>query len=168
MSDVTMEVGKETSTEEFEFFSAQFFMHAEKMNKIHKERNALMRYSVIGTFGYFGWLFIHPNVASPPGPLIISLSIWMIPFGFNIFGLWQNVNFLKTIEKHGLFLDYLVSKGMGCPNYFRMYLQESGYTNRKIHPSRIFWWAIIGVSLATGLFSVLTRSDKGIAILTGA
>ena len=148
---------KEISKEEFEFYSTQFLMHVEKVNKIHEERSNLMRYSVVATFGYFGWLFTHPEVAQPYADvLLISLSIWMVPFGFNLFGWWRNWFFLETIQKHGGFLDYLVSKGMGCPNHFRDYMGQKGFVNRKVHPSQFFWWAILFVSVATGIFGVAT------------
>ena len=142
---------------EFEFLSRQFFMHAEKIDKIHQERSALMRYSIVATFGYFGWLFTHPDVAGRYADvLVVSLSIWMVPFGFNLFGAWRNWFFLCAIRKHGDFLDHLLKSGMGCRNHFGEYKAERHLERGGLHPSVIFWLAIIAVSVATGAFGIVT------------
>ena len=94
------------SAASYAFYSSQFFMHIEKVNKLHVERNSMMRYSIAATFVYFGSIFTHPDIAgSFQSYFLISAPIWLLPFGFNLFGWCRNRVLINTIQKHGEFLD---------------------------------------------------------------
>lgn len=149
--------GRDLPDREYEFLTRQFFMHASKIDSIHQERSALMRYAVIGTFGYFGWLFTHPGIGGDyAGNLMVGLSIWMVPFGFNLFGAWRNWFFLCAVRKHGGFLDHLLTTGLGTRNHFDDYKRDGNLEGWSVHPSVLFWAALLGVSLLTGVFGVIT------------
>lgn len=139
----------------YSFYSAQFFMHVEKVNKLHEERNSMMRYSIAATFAYFGWLFTHPDIAgSYQQYLIVSAPIWFLPFGFNLFGLWRNRVLIFTIQKHGDFLDYLLTKAMAEKNHFKEYLAAMDREHRGPHNTEIYWRLIVLTSFATACVGV--------------
>lgn len=141
----------------YAFYSAQFFMHIEKVNKLHAERNSMMRYSIAATFAYFGWIFTHPDIAgSYQSYMIVSAPIWMLPFGFNLFGLWRNRVLIDTIQKHGEFLDYLLTKGMRETNHFKAFLTAHDRGRRGAHNTEIYWRLIVLTSLLTACVGVVT------------
>ena len=143
--------------EVYDFYAKQFFMHVEKVNALHGERNNMMRYSIAATFAYFGWIFTHPDIAGEyQSYFVISAPIWMLPFGFNLFGLWRNRVLLDTIQKHGEFLDYLLRQGMGEKNHFRDFLSAQGETPPQVHSTVVYWRAIVLVSLATAVAGIAT------------
>ena len=73
----------------------QFFMHIEKVKKLHVERNSMMRYSIAATFAYFGWIFTHPDIAgSFQSYFLISAPIWLLPFGFGLLAIVVGVGLL--------------------------------------------------------------------------
>ena len=163
MSDTTSDVPEH----EFKFMSEQFLMHVGKIRDIHNERSALMRYSVIATFGYFAWLFLNQDVTARfAGNLLWLLAIWLVPFGFNLFGWWRNLYFLRTANKHGAFLNVLLTQHMKCRNPYREYLdafrETEGTRREPIHPSKLFWIAILVVSLATAAFGVTVERTAGL------
>ena len=134
----------------YAFYSAQFFMHIEKVNKLHEERNSMMRYSIAATFAYFGWLFTHPDIAgSYQRLLIVSAPIWLLPFGFNLFGLWRNRVLIDTIKKHGDFLDYLLRHAMAEKNHFKDFLIAKDRDHKGAHNTEIYWRLIVLTSFAT-------------------
>ena len=155
LSDAEAPAGPTDSA--YAFYSAQFFSHIEKVNKLHTERNSMMRYSIAATFAYFGWLFTHPDIAgSYQQYLIVSAPIWLLPFGFNLFGLWRNRVLIDTIQKHGEFLDYLLVKGMGETNHFKDFLIEQDRGYKGSHNTEIYWRLIVLTSLFTACVGIVT------------
>ena len=139
-------------------------MHIEKVNKLHIERNSMMRYSLAATFAYFGWIFTHPDIAGVyQAYVIVSAPIWFLPFGFNLFGWWRNRVLIATIRKHGEFLDYLLKQGMGERNHFNEYLVQENRSHKGVHNTEIYWRLIILVSFATAAAGVYTD----VFLLTG-
>jgi hypothetical protein len=135
----------------------QFFMHIEKVNKLHVERNSMMRYSIAATFAYFGWIFTHPDIAgSFQSYFLISAPIWLLPFGFNLFGWWRNRVLINTIQKHGEFLDYLLRQGMAERNYFQEYLESEDRDHKGAHNTEVYWRAIVLISFVTAAGGILT------------
>ena len=132
-------------------------MHIEKVNKLHVERNSMMRYSIAATFAYFGWIFTHPDIAGVyQAYFIVSAPIWLLPFGFNLFGWWRNRVLIDTIQKHGEFLDYLLRKGMGERNHFGDYLKANDRGHKGAHNTEIYWRLIVMVSFITAIAGVYT------------
>jgi len=141
----------------YAFYSSQFFMHVEKVNKLHQERNSMMRYSIAATFAYFGWIFTHPDIAGVyQAYFIVSAPIWMLPFGFNLFGWWRNRVLIDTIQKHGEFLDYLLTRGMAETNHFKDFLEAHNRSHRGPHNTEVYWRLIVLTSLATACVGVFT------------
>lgn len=139
----------------YSFYSAQFFMHIEKVNKLHEERNSMMRYSIAATFAYFGWLFTHPDIAgSYQRYLVVSAPIWFLPFGFNLFGLWRNRVLILTIKKHGDFLDYLLTRAMAERNHFKEFLTAMDREHKGPHNTEIYWRLIVLTSFVTACVGV--------------
>lgn len=148
----------------YAFYSSQFFMHVEKVNKLHQERNSMMRYSIAATFAYFGWIFTHPDIAGVyQAYFIVSAPIWMLPFGFNLFGWWRNRVLIDTIQKHGEFLDYLLTQAMAETNHFKDFLIAHERSHRGPHNTEVYWRLIVLTSFATAVVGVFTD----VFLLTG-
>lgn len=139
------------------FYSAQFFMHIEKVNKLHQERNQMMRFSIAATFAYFGWIFTHPDIAGKyQADFIVSAPIWMLPFGFNLFGWWRNRVLIDTIQKHGEFLDHLLTQAMAERNHFKEFLTAHNRAHKGPHNTEIYWRLIVLTSLVTAFVGIYT------------
>ncbi|MEO1492005.1 MAG: hypothetical protein AAFV19_07620 [Pseudomonadota bacterium] len=149
----------------FDFYAQQYFAHLSKVRELHNERTAMMRYSVIGTFAYYAWLFNNGDfLARHADDYRILVPVWIMPMLLNWFGLWRNRILLQTIDKHGGFLGYLAENGLGTRNYFAEYKEElkksQGFSQPRMHHSRIFWKAILVICFIAGLVGMTTISKR--------